>query len=90
MKARIQPLGENILIAPQTQERQTQGGILLPETATEEKPQQGVVVAVGNDQDIAVTPKQTVIYKRYAGTEIVVDGQEYIIVSKDDILATIA
>ncbi len=90
MKTRIQPLGGNILIAPQTQERQTQSGILLPETATEEKPQQGTVIAIGDDKSIAVAPNQVVIYKRYAGTEVVVDGEEYIIVGKNDILATIA
>ncbi len=89
MKTTIQPLGENVLIQAQTQEEQTESGIFLPETATKEKPQQGTVVAVGTDDEIAVKPGQTVIYSRYAGTEVTVDGTDYLIVKNDDILAIV-
>lgn len=89
MKTKVQPLGENVLIQAQSQEEQTQGGIFLPETAAQEKPQQGTVIAVGTDEEITVTPGQNVIYNRYAGTEVSVDGGEYLVVKNDDILAVI-
>ncbi len=86
---KIQPLGKNVLIKVQEQEKKTENGIFLPDTATEEKPQQGIVIAVGTDENISVKPQQKVIYNRYAGTDVVVDGEEYLIVKDGDILAVI-
>jgi chaperonin GroES len=90
MKTQIQPLGENILVMPVAAQEQTTAGIFLPDTASKEKPQQGKVVAVGTDEDILVKKGQNIIYSRYAGTEVTMDGVEYLIVKKEDVLAVIA
>ena len=85
----VTPLGENVLIAPAQQDTQTDSGIYLPETASEEKPQEGKVIAVGTSDDISVKKGQNVIYNRYSGTEVKIDGAEYLIVKAEDILAII-
>jgi chaperonin GroES len=87
-KVNIKPLGKNILIQPQKPETKTETGLFLPETA-ESRPQQGVVMAVGESEKIQVKPGQTVIYARYGGTEVKAAGEEYLIVKHDDILAVI-
>ncbi len=88
-KTNIQPLGKNVLIEIMTQEEKTQGGIYLPENATQEKPQQGIVVAVGSDDDIFVKKGQSVIYNRYSGTDIKHEGREFVLVKNKDILAIV-
>jgi chaperonin GroES len=90
MTSTIQPLGKNILIAPQKAEKKTTTGIFLPDTASEERPQQGKVIAVGESDKILVKAGQTVIYTRYGGTEIKRDGEEYLIVKNEDVLAVIS
>ncbi len=90
MSTKIQPLGKNVLIKVKEQEEKTASGIYLPETASQEKPQQGTVVAVGTDDDITVKEGQEVIYSRYSGTEVTIDDTEYLIVKNSDILAIIA
>lgn len=85
----VRPLGDNVLIAPRAADARTAAGIFLPETASKEKPQQGTVVAIGDSDKIRVAAGQDVIYARYAGTEIAVDGADYLIVKNTDILAVI-
>lgn len=85
----IKPLGKNILIQPQKPEKKTGTGIFLPETASEERPQQGKVLAIGESEEIRVKEGQMVIYTRYSGSEVKIDGEEYLIVNNKDLLAVI-
>ncbi len=90
----IKPLGDRVVVKPSPQEEKTKGGIVLPDTA-KEKPQKGEVVAVGqgklleNGQRVALEVKvgDKVIYSKYGGTEVKVDGEEYLILRESDILA---
>lgn len=86
----IEPLGPRVLIQPIEQETTTKSGIILPETA-KEKPQQGLIEAVGNEEemmsDLAVGDK--VLFAKYTGNQIQIDGTEYIIMEENDILARI-
>lgn len=92
----LKPLGDRLVIKPIEQEDVTSSGIFLPETA-KEKPQQGKVVAAGpgarkeNGERIAldVTVDDTVLYAKYAGTSIKLDGQEYLILKETDVLAIV-
>jgi chaperonin GroES len=92
----IQPLGDRVVIKVLESEQKTKSGIVLPDTA-KEKPQEGEVVAVGsgrisdNGERIAleVAVGDRVIYSKYAGTEVKVDGEEYLILSERDILAVV-
>ncbi len=88
-KMKIQPLGTRVLVRPEEEELRTKSGILLPETA-KEKPQIGVVVAIGDEEeDIKVKVGQKVLFPKYTGTEIKIDGEEHLIMEADDILAII-
>ena len=84
----IEPLGARVLIRPIEQETMTKSGIVLPET-TKEKPQQGLIEAIGSDEemltDLAVGDK--VLFAKYTGNPIEVDGDEYIIMEEGDVLA---
>jgi len=84
----IEPLGARVLIRPIEQETMTKSGIVLPETA-KEKPQQGLIEAVGNEEemltDLAAGDK--VLFAKYTGNPIEVDGVEYIIMEEGDVLA---
>jgi len=85
----VKPLGERLLIKPIKEEKKTEGGIVLPDTA-KEKPQKAEVVAVGDkveDLDIQVGDKG--IFAKYAGTEIKIEDEDYIIIDANDILAKI-
>ena len=92
----IRPLGDRVVIKPLAQEEKTKSGIVLPDTA-KEKPQQGEILAVGsgkvleNGQKIPLEVKvgDKVIYSKYAGTEIKIDGEEVLILSERDIHAII-
>ncbi|MBL7130417.1 MAG: co-chaperone GroES [Candidatus Omnitrophica bacterium] len=92
----IQPLGDRILIKPLEAEEKTKGGIVLPDTA-KEKPQEGKIVAVGKGrilesgkvEPLEVKVGDIVLYGRYSGTEITKDGEEYLFVKEEDILAII-
>jgi chaperonin GroES len=91
----IQPLGDRVLVKPVEAEEMTKGGIYLPDTA-KEKPLEGEVVAAGKgkkdgDKVMALEVKKgdRVLYGKYSGTEIKLDGQEYMILREDDILAII-
>ncbi len=90
---KIQPLKDNVVIAPEKREEKnkTETGIYLPETAENdnEKPQIGKVIAIGDSEKIAVAEGDKVIYNKYSGTEVSVDNNDYLIVKNDDILAII-
>ena len=91
----IKPLSDHILIEPLKGEEKTKSGILLPETAEKEKPEQGKVVAVGpgrKTQDgkiilVEVKAGQIVLFKKYGPDEFKIDGKEYLIAREEDILA---
>ena len=90
----IKPLKDNIVIAPEKliEKNKTETGIYLPESVANEndRPQIGKVVAVGDSKKITIKKGEKVIYSRYAGTEVLVDGETYLIVKNDDVLAVIA
>ena len=87
----VKPLADRVLIEPAAAEQKTSGGIIIPDTA-KEKPMRGVVVAVGNgkkDEPMTVKVGDTVLYGKYAGTELTVDGKEYLIMKEADIYAIV-
>jgi chaperonin GroES len=92
----LKPLGERLVVKPAEQEEQTTSGIFLPETA-KEKPQQGVVVAAGPGArkedgeriELDVKVGDTVLYAKYAGTNVKLDDDEYLILKESDILAIV-
>jgi chaperonin GroES len=93
----LKPLGDRLVIEPKEQDTTTPSGLVLPETA-KEKPQEGVVVAVGpgrRDDDgnripMDVAKGDLVMYAKYGGTEVKMDGKKLLIVKESDILAIIA
>ena len=90
-KVNIQPLGERVVVQPAQAEDKTASGIIIPDTA-KEKPQNGTVVAVpAEDKENPITVKvgDTVLYGKYAGTEITIDGNDYLIMNESDILAIV-
>ena len=87
----FRPLHDRIIVKRENEEEKTSGGIIIPDTA-KEKPQKGIVMAVGNgkkDQPMTVKVGDTVLYGKYAGTELKFDGKDYLIMREDDILAII-
>lgn len=87
----IKPLADRVLVEPALAEEKTAGGIIIPDTA-KEKPQRGKVIAVGNgkkDEPITVKVGDTVLYGKYSGTELSVDGKDYLIMRESDIYAII-
>ena len=91
MALKIQPLSDRVVVAPQEAETKTASGIYIPDSA-KEKPQQGKVVAVGSgtkDHTMTVKVGDTVIYGKYAGSELKFDGADYMIMKEDDILAIV-
>lgn len=94
--AKIKPLGDRVLVQPDVAEEKTASGIIIPDTA-KEKPQRGTVVAVGpgkyeNGTKIEMNVKtgDKVLYGKYAGTELVLDGTEYMIMRESDILGIVS
>ena len=88
MTISIKPLGDRVVIEPIEQEEMTASGIVLPDTA-KEKPQQGLVLAVGPDVEGDIAVDNRVLYAKYAGTEIKVDGKDVLILREDDVLALV-
>lgn len=86
---RIKPLGENVLIKIAKQDKKTDSGIILPENAAQEKPQEGKVVEIGESKEIKVKKNQKIIFNRYGGTEVKIGSEEYLIIKNEDILAII-
>lgn len=87
----IKPLADRVLVEPAAAETKTASGIIIPDTA-KEKPQRGKVIAVGNgkpDEPLTVKVGDMVLYGKYSGTEINIDGAEYLIMRESDIYAVI-
>ncbi|MEM6327076.1 MAG: co-chaperone GroES [Bacteroidota bacterium] len=94
--ASIQPLADRVVVQPQAAEEQTASGLYIPDTA-KEKPQRGTVVAVGPGKvengtkiDMTVSEGDTVLYGKYAGTEIALDGEDVLIMRESDILGIVS
>ena len=96
MSLNLKPLGERLIVEPIEQEETTAGGIVLPETA-KDKPQKGKVVAVGpgardesgNRIDMDVSADDEVLFAKYAGTEIKIEGKKLLILKESDVLAIV-
>ncbi len=87
----IKPLGDRVLIEPAKAEEVTAAGIIIPDSA-KEKPLRGVVIASGNgtkDEEMFVKPNDVVLYGKYAGTEIDVDGKKLLMMRQSDIMAIV-
>jgi chaperonin GroES len=90
----IRPLGDRVVIKPATREEVSAAGVILPDTA-KEKPQKGTIIAVGPGRTLddgqrqapEVSEGQTVLYAKYAGTEVKIEGEDYLILSEKDVLA---
>jgi len=95
-KLKIRPLNDKIVVKRVEAEAKTKGGIVLPDTA-KEKPKEGVVVSLGNGKLLEngtraafqVKEKDRVIFSSYAGTEVKVEGEEFLVLSEDDVLAVV-
>lgn len=90
-KVSVKPLADRVLVEPAEAETKTASGIIIPDTA-KEKPMKGKVIAVGagkKDEPITVKVGDTVLYGKYAGTELQIDGKEYLIMRESDIYAVI-
>jgi len=88
-KVNFVPQGDRVLVEAAEAESKTSGGIIIPDTA-KEKPQKGVVVAVGpgkkKDEPVTLKVGDKILYGKYSGTEIGIDGKEYLIMRQDDVL----
>ena len=87
----IKPLADRVLIEPAAAETQTSSGLYIPDTA-KEKPQKGIVVAVGpgtKEDPVTLSEGDTVLYGKYAGTELQHDGKDFLIMKENDILAIV-
>lgn len=88
----IKPLADRVLIEPAPAETKTIGGIIIPDTA-KEKPLQGTIVAVGQgtkDEEMVLKEGDTVLYGKYAGTELEFEGKKYLIMRQSDVVAVLA
>jgi len=96
MAAKLKPIGDKVLVKRLEAESKTKGGIVLPDTA-KEKPKEGRVIALGEgrlDKDgkrvpFQVKKKDRILFSSYAGTEVTLDAEEYLVMSEDDILAIV-
>ena len=90
----VKPLADRVVVLPLEEEEQMRGGLYIPDTA-KEKPQSGKIVAVGagklSEEGVRIKPDvevgQTVLYGKYSGTEVTVEGEDYLILRESDILA---
>jgi chaperonin GroES len=90
-KVNVTPLHDRVIVKAAAAEEKTAGGIIIPDTA-KEKPQRGVVIAAGpgkKDEPVTVKTGDTVLYGKYAGTEIQIEGEDYLIMRESDILAIV-
>ena len=90
-KLKIKPLADRVLVEPLEAETKTASGIIIPDTA-KEKPQKGTVAAVGpgtKEESVTVNIGDTVLYGKYAGTELKLDGTDYLIMRESDIIAIV-
>ena len=87
---KLQPIGDRILLKVEAAETKTAGGLIIPDTA-QEKMQTGKVVAVGDDKDaIKVKKGDRVMFDKYAGTNVKIDGEDHLVVKMQDIIATVS
>lgn len=87
----ISPLHDRVIVKPAAAEEKTASGIIIPDTA-KEKPQRGTVIAAGpgkKDEPTTVKTGDTVLYSKYAGTEISIEGEDYLIMRESDLLAIV-
>jgi chaperonin GroES len=90
-QTRITPLHDRVIVRPAKAEDKTAGGIIIPDTA-KEKPQRGIVIAAGpgkKDEPITVKKGDTVLYGKYSGTELTLDGENVLVMRESDILAVL-
>jgi chaperonin GroES len=86
---KVKPLLDRVMVKLEKNEAKTAGGIIIPDTA-QEKTQSGVVVEVGDDKDvIKVKAGQKVMYDKYAGTQVKIDGEDHLILKMSDIIAVV-
>jgi chaperonin GroES len=96
MATSLKPLGDRVVVKPKAKEEMTRSGIVLPDTASE-KPQEGQVISVGPGRmldngkrvDMEVKQGDTVLFAKYAGTEVKLEGDEYLVVRESDLLAIV-
>ena len=91
MSVNVKPLADRVLVEPAAAEEKTAGGIIIPDTA-KEKPQKGKIVAVGNgkpDEPMTVKVGDEVLYGKYSGTELNIEGKDYLIMRESDIFAIV-
>lgn len=88
-KQNITPIGDNILVKITKEPKKTTTGIVLPEIADHDRPQKGIIIAVGDDKKIKVKINQKVLFAKYSGTEIKINEEDYLILKSEDILAII-
>lgn len=91
MSVNVKPLADRVLVEPSAAEEKTAGGIIIPDTA-KEKPQRGKVIAVGSgkkDEPMTVKAGDHILYGKYSGTEINIDGADYLIMRESDIFAVV-
>jgi chaperonin GroES len=90
VSVRVQPLDDRVLVRPVEVEERTQSGIILPDTA-KEKPQQGIVVAVGTDEELQklIAVGDEILFTKYGGSEIKLNGEVHVILQRSDILGKI-
>ncbi|HEU5229358.1 MAG TPA: co-chaperone GroES [Ktedonobacteraceae bacterium] len=94
--AKIRPVGDRVVVKPAAKEEVTRSGIVIPDTA-KEKPQEGIVIAVGGGRllengkraPIDVNEGDRVLFAKYGGTEFKLDGEEYLVLKENDILAVV-
>lgn len=94
--ANIRPVGDRVVVKPAAREEVTKSGIVIPDTA-KEKPQEGIVIAVGNGRlldngdrsPIDVAAGDRVLFAKYGGTEFKLDGEDYLVLKENDILAIV-
>ncbi len=92
MSSKITPIADRVLVEPTPAEEKTAGGIIIPDTA-KEKPQRGTVIAVGQgkkDEPMTVKSGQTILYGKYSGTEVQIEGKDYLIMRESDIMAILS
>jgi chaperonin GroES len=96
MATNLKPLGDRVVVKPKAKEETTRSGIVLPDTASE-KPQEGTVLSVGPGRtldngkkvEMEVKAGDSVLFAKYAGTEVKLDGEEYLVIRESDLLAVV-
>ena len=87
---KVQPIGDRVLVKVEEGEEKSSGGIFIPQTA-QEKTQVGVIEAIGDDDEVITVKKgQKIMYDKYAGTSVTIEGKEFLLVKMQDILAVIS